>query len=89
MQEAEDSMKNVMMKAAFWEAHRDARVNERQRLMINILFDESSVKLTTSKWAKITKCSADTALRDINDLIEKGILIKDDAGGRSANYRLV
>ncbi|MDR0778831.1 MAG: Fic family protein [Methanomassiliicoccaceae archaeon] len=89
MQEAEDSMKNIMIKAAFWEGHREIRVSERQRLMLNKMFDESSIKLTTSKWAKITKCSADTALRDINDLIEKGILIKDDAGGRSANYRLV
>jgi Fic family protein len=88
MQEAEDSMNNIVMKAAFWERHSDVRINERQRLMMNKLFDELSGKLTTSKWAKMMKCSVDTALRDVNDLIEKGILIKDEAGGRSASYRL-
>jgi Fic family protein len=56
--------------------------------MLNKLFDDFYGKLTYSKWAKITKCSTDTALRDIKDLIEKGILSQDEAGGRSANYRL-
>lgn len=89
MQDAEGSMRNIVLKATFWEEHRDTPVNERQRMMVNKLFDGFSEKLTTSKWAKMMKCSADTALRDINDLIEKGIFIKDEAGGRSANYRLV
>ncbi len=64
-------------------------INERQRLMINKLFDGFEGKLTTSKWAKMTKCSADTALRDIQDLMQKEILRKEEAGGRSTSYILV
>ena len=56
--------------------------------MINMLFDNFTGKLTSSKWAKICKCSPDTALRDINDLIEKGVLQKEQNGGRSTNYKL-
>ena len=78
-----------MQKAVFWEKHRNVHVNERQCLMFNTLFDDFYGKLTSSKWAKMTKCSSDTALRDITDPIEKGILIKDEAGGRSANYKLM
>ena len=89
LQETENSMTAVLLKAAFWEKHRGAAINERQRLMINELFDGFSGKLTSLKWAKITKCSTDTALRDINDLIKKGILVKGEAGGRSADYKLV
>jgi len=89
LQETEDGMQNIVMKAVFWEKNRNVQINERQRLMINKLFDDFYGKLTTSKWAKMTECSTDTALRDINDLIGKGILIKDEAGGRSANYRLI
>ncbi|MNY49953.1 hypothetical protein D3C86_1854240 [compost metagenome] len=62
--------------------------NERQRLMLNKLLDGFEGKLTSSKWAKIAKCSHDTATRDIQDLINKGILSKDDSGGRSTNYLL-
>ena len=57
--------------------------------MLNKLLDDFDGKLTSSKWAKITKCSSDTALRDIQDLIVKGILKKEDLGGRSTNYELV
>jgi len=89
LQETEDSMKNVLMKTVFWDEHGGVSINERQRLMINMLFDGFLGKLTSSKWAKITKCSPDTALRDIKDLIEKGILTKGEAGGRSADYRLL
>ena len=78
----------VLAKAAFWEQHRTTLLNERQRLLINKLFDGFEGKLNTSKWAKIAKCSADTALRDIQDLVGKGILRKDAAGGRSTNYEL-
>ena len=53
-----------------------------------MLFDNFSGKLTSSKWAKICKCSPDTALRDISDLMEKGVLVKEQAGGRSTNYKL-
>lgn len=62
--------------------------NERQRLMLNKLFDGFEGKLQTSKWAKITKTSTDTALRDIKDLLEKGILKKMVEGGRNTNYVL-
>jgi Fic family protein len=87
--ETEESMLNIVRKAAFWEKHKDTPVNERQRLVINKLFDDFFGKLTSSKWAKMTKTSSDTALRDIKDLIDKGILKQDEAGGRSANYALV
>lgn len=78
----------VLIKARFWEKHLGAAFNERQRLILNRLLDGFDGKLTTSKWAKITKCSQDTALRDISDLVERNILMKDDAGGRSTNYLL-
>jgi Fic family protein len=87
--ETEESMQNVLRKAEFWEKHKETLINERQRLMINKLFDDFFGKLTSSKWAKITKTSTDTALRDIKDLIEKGILQQEKEGGRSVNYTLV
>lgn len=65
-----------------------AEINERQRKVINRLWDSFEGKLTTSKWAKMCHCSQDTALRDINDLIGKGMLIKSRDGGRSTSYRL-
>jgi len=86
--ETEKSMQNILRKAEFWEKHKETPINERQRLMINKLFDGFFGKLTSSKWAKITKTSTDTALRDIRDLIEKDILQQEEAGGRSANYTL-
>ncbi|MBK6931099.1 MAG: Fic family protein [Saprospirales bacterium] len=79
----------VLAKATFWEQHRATMLNERQRLLINKLFDGFDGKLNTSKWAKIAKCSADTALRDIQDLMDKEILRKEAAGGRSTSYELV
>ena len=88
LQEAEDSMKCVLSKAAFWERYRGISMNDRQRTMINRLFDGFEGNLTAMKWAKMTKCSADTALRDITDLIGKGILAKGGAGGRSVSYEL-
>jgi Fic family protein len=87
--ETEESMQNIVHKAKFWEKHKETPINERQRLMINKLFDNFSGKLTSSKWAKITKISTDTALRDIKDLIEKGVLQQEKEGGRSVNYTLV
>ena len=78
-----------MRKAEFWERHRNVAFNERQRKILNMQFDGFFGKLTSGKWAKITKCSSDTALNDINDLIAKGILRKADAGGRSTNYVLI
>jgi Fic family protein len=55
---------------------------------VNLLLDEFEGKLSSSKWAKIAKCSKDSAVRDINDLMEKGILLKEAAGGRSTSYVL-
>lgn len=85
----EITMKKVFQKADFWDKHKDAVLNSRQRLMLNKLFDGFDGKLKTSKWAKLAKCSADTALRDIKDLIEKGILKHKESGGRSTNYELI
>ncbi|HEY8935769.1 MAG TPA: DUF4172 domain-containing protein, partial [Cyclobacteriaceae bacterium] len=63
-------------------------LNERQRKMLNKLMDGFEGNLTSSKWAKITKCSPDTALRDIQDLIENEILEKEEGGGRNTSYRI-
>ena len=63
-------------------------MNERQVKIVNMLWDGFDGKLTTSKWAKISKTSQATALRDVSDLVEKGVLIAADAGGRSTNYLL-
>ncbi len=79
---------SVLKKAAFWNSHAQTPLNERQRKIINRLFDGFDGPLTSSKWAKICECSPDTALRDINDLIGKGILAKSSAGGRSTHYEL-
>lgn len=78
----------VLIKAKFWEKHKQTILNERQLKMINKLLDGFKGKLVTSKWAKICKCSKDTALRDIKDLVEKGILAQEDSGGRSTSYRI-
>lgn len=82
-------VQKVLAKARFWDSHTSTSINERQRKMINQLFDGFIGKLTSSKWAKMTKCSTDTALRDIQDLMVKNILAKEDAGGRSTSYQLV
>lgn len=79
----------VLFKADFWQKHIDTVINDRQRKLLNKLMDGFDGKLTSSKWAKIAKCSKDSAVRDINDLIEKGILQKKSAGGRSTNYELI
>ena len=78
----------VMKKAKFWEKNAMLSFNERQRKMLNKLLDGFDGKLNSSKWAKITKSSSDTALRDINNLVERGVLIKESAGGRSTSYEL-
>jgi Fic family protein len=79
----------VLFKAEFWKKHIETAINDRQRKLLNKLMDGFDGKLTSSKWAKIVKCSKDSAVRDINDLIEKGILQKEAAGGRSTNYELI
>lgn len=81
-------LESVLAKARFWERHSQISLNDRQRLMLNKLLDDFEGKLTSSKWAKIAICSQDTAIRDIQDLINKGILRKEAEGGRSTNYEL-
>ena len=78
----------VLLKADFWNRNSKTIINERQKTILNKLLDGFEGKLTSMKWAKITKCSKDTAIRDINDLINKDILQKESAGGRSTNYEL-
>jgi Fic family protein len=85
----EKTTQKIVRKAEFWKLHEHTAINERQRLILNKLFDGFEGKLQTSKWAKIAKTSTDTALRDIKDLIEKGILQAANDGGRNANYELV
>lgn len=86
---AVSSLEMVIHKTQFWEKLGALPLNERQRKVINQLLEGFEGKLTTSKWAKITKCSQDTAYRDILDLINLGILQKNDSGGRSTSYSLV
>lgn len=83
-----ETLAAVLKKARFWETHQTTLFNPRQRLIINKLMDGFDGKLTSSKWAKIAKSSQDTALRDIQDLIDRGVLIKESAGGRSTSYVL-
>lgn len=85
---AEGILANVLRKARFWEAIAGQPLNERQRKVVNRLLDGFEGKLTSSKWAVLTKTSPDTALRDINDLVLRGVLVRDEAGGRSTSYSL-
>ncbi|MGE3872040.1 MAG: Fic family protein [Parvibaculaceae bacterium] len=85
---AEEILVNVLRKARFWEAMAGRPLNERQRKVVNRLLDGFEGKLTSSKWAALTKTSPDTALRDINDLVARGMLVKDESGGRSTSYSL-
>lgn len=86
---AESTLNKVLFKARFWERCTGIALNERQIKLINRLLDGLEGKLTSSKWAAIAKCSPDSALRDISDLVERGILKKTDAGGRSTSYELL
>jgi Fic family protein len=85
---AEEAYSTVLAKARFWERHVQTGLNERQRLVINRILDGFEGKLTSSKWASLAKCSQDTALRDIEDLVRRQVLAKDPAGGRSTSYSL-
>ncbi len=78
----------MLFKARFWQHWGSTPLNERQPKLLNRLLDGFEGKLTSSKWAAIAKCSPDTALRDINDLLARGLLRKSDAGGRSTGYEL-
>lgn len=88
MLSTENTTQKILRKAEFWKLHEHTPINERQRLIINKLFDNFEGKLQTSKWAKIAKTSNDTALRDIKDLVKKGILKQTDEKGRNASYEL-
>lgn len=84
----ETILSKTLLKAEFWKLHSTTILNNRQQKIINKLLDGFDGKLTTSKWAKMNKCSQDTALRDIQDLMKKDILHKEASGGRSTNYKL-
>lgn len=85
---AETILAAVLRKSRFWDVHAGEKLNDRQREVINRMLDGFEGKLTSSKWAALTKASQDTALRDIDDLVKRGILVKDTAGGRSTSYSL-
>lgn len=86
--DAEASLAATIRKSRFWEKMKETPVNERQHMMLNRLLDGFVGKLTSSKWARIAKCSQDTALRDIDGLVRCGVLTKQAAGGRSTSYIL-
>ncbi|MEJ6978963.1 Fic family protein [Pedobacter sp. P351] len=86
--ETETTLQKILRKVEFWKIHEKTPLNNRQRIMVNKILDGFDGKLKSSKWARIVKCSPDTALRDIKDLIEKGILQQEQEGGRSTNYEL-
>ena len=85
---AQTALAAVLAKARFWETVGSHTVNDRQRLVLNRLLDGLEAKLTTSKYAKLAKCSQDTALRDILPLVERGFLARSPEGGRSTSYAL-
>jgi len=89
MDHTETTLSAIINRTKFWEMNRNTALNSRQQYMVNSLLDDFFGNLTTSKWAKMTKSSPDTALRDIQDLIEKGILEKEPGGGRNTTYTLV
>ena len=85
---AQTTLASILRKARFWEALTEISINDRQRLVLNRLLDGFEGKLTTSKYATFAKCSQDTALRDILPLVERGLLVRNPAGGRSTSYSL-
>lgn len=89
IERAQTTLTGTIDKAHYWERIRHLALNERQRQMITRLLDGFEGNLTTSKWATVTKSSTDTALRDIQQLVERGVLVRNAAGGRSTSYSLV
>jgi Fic family protein len=85
---ARGALSGVVARGRYWEKLRDVSLNDRQRLVINRMLEGFEGKLTTSKWAALTKSSNDTALRDIQQLLERGVLVRNAAGGRSTSYSL-
>jgi Fic family protein len=86
--QAQVTLDAVLAKASFWRHWATKPLNERQVKLLNRLLDGFDGKLTSGKWAAIAKCSSDTALRDINDLLARGVLRKTEGGGRSTSYEL-
>jgi Fic family protein len=86
---AESTLGSVLKKARFWETLDGESFNGRQRIILNLLLDGFQGKMTSSKWAKLGKCSQDTALRDIDDLVRRNVLTRDTPGGRSTSYSLL
>ena len=84
----ETTLGSILHKSRFWQRHAGVKMNDRQRLVVNRILDGFDGKLSSSKWAKLAKCSQDTAIRDIQNLIGHGILEKDPGGGRSTSYSL-
>ena len=89
IEDALSETQRVVDKIRFWDVYGDVEFNPRQRKVINMMLDGFEGKLNSSKWYKINHCSQDTALRDITDLLRKGILRKSAMGGRSTSYELV
>jgi len=88
IERSDNILERIIDKYSFWIKFAEITLNDRQRKIINLLLEDFNGKLNTSKWAKIAKCSQDTALRDIRELIQIGILVKGEQGGRSTNYEL-
>lgn len=89
LKSSEEVLSDILFKADFWKKHAKIKLNERQKNLLNKILDGFEGKLTSAKWAKIAKCSKDSAIRDINDLIDKNILEQEESGGRSTSYRLI
>ncbi|MGD1896257.1 MAG: Fic family protein [Phormidesmis sp.] len=85
---SEETLSTVLYKAALWEIANQQPVNDRQRRILNRMLDGFKGYMNTSKYAKLAKCSTDTALRDIRNLLNRGLLVRNAAGGRSTSYRL-
>lgn len=89
LEQSQETSESVFAKAKFWDNQKTTHFNPRQIKMLNKWFEGFHGKLNSSKWAKMNKCSADTALRDIQDLVNKKILQKEKAGGRSTTYIVI
>jgi Fic family protein len=88
IERAQAAASRVIERAHYWQTLRNVPLNERQRLVITRMLEGFEGKLTTSKWAALTKCSQDTALRDVQQLVNRGVLVRDPPGGRSTSYSL-
>jgi Fic family protein len=86
---AEKLLEQVLRKARLWQRINQDPINDRQRVVLNRLLDGFEGKLTSSKYSKLAKCSADTALRDIKELVDRGVMLQSPSGGRSTSYELV